>query len=150
MANDIQGWMRPKFSWHLSYSWGKTPEKSQPAKLNWLGIDSGLLGERQRYYLSTTVVAPCSWEANSLIRSFNSDCEIKWVSLDSINSELESGVKKVPTLKEEFDSSFKVHFSGCLGTGIWRESLCLIGLMAEGIFGYIRVCVYFSKAWNFR
>ena len=26
IANDIRGWMGPKFSWHLSYGWGKTPK----------------------------------------------------------------------------------------------------------------------------
>ena len=24
----IRGWKGPKFSWHLSYGWGKTPEKT--------------------------------------------------------------------------------------------------------------------------
>ena len=33
MANDIRGWMGPKFSWHSSYGWGKIPQKPQPGKL---------------------------------------------------------------------------------------------------------------------
>ena len=32
MANDIWGWMGPKFSRHLSYSWGKIPEKTSIRK----------------------------------------------------------------------------------------------------------------------
>ena len=33
MANDIQGWMGPKFSWHLSYSWKNTMEKTSTRKI---------------------------------------------------------------------------------------------------------------------
>ena len=33
-----------EFSWHLSYSWGKTPEKPQPGKLTRSGIEPGPAG----------------------------------------------------------------------------------------------------------
>ena len=33
MANDIWGWLRPKFSWDLSYNWAKWHKKTQPWKL---------------------------------------------------------------------------------------------------------------------
>ena len=32
MANDVWGYMEPKFSWHLSYSWAKIPEKTSTRK----------------------------------------------------------------------------------------------------------------------
>ena len=38
---DSWGWMGSKFSRHLSYSWGKTPEKPQSGKLSRPGIESG-------------------------------------------------------------------------------------------------------------
>ena len=41
MVNDVQGWRRPTFSRHLSFSWGKTPEKHQPGKLTRPGIEPG-------------------------------------------------------------------------------------------------------------
>ena len=50
MANDIRGWSGSKFSWHLSYGWGKTPEKPQPGKLTRPGIEPG----------------PAMWEATML------------------------------------------------------------------------------------
>ena len=33
IANDIQEWLWPKLSWHLSYGWGKPQKKPQPGKL---------------------------------------------------------------------------------------------------------------------
>ena len=38
MTNGIWGYIAPKFSRHLPYSWGKTQEKTQPGKLTRPGI----------------------------------------------------------------------------------------------------------------
>ena len=48
MANDIQGWMGPEFSWHLSYSWENTRKKFK--QVNWLDRRSNPdpSSERQR------------------------------------------------------------------------------------------------------
>ena len=37
MMNDIRGWLVPKLWWHLSYGWGKTPEKISTRKTNLTG-----------------------------------------------------------------------------------------------------------------
>ena len=50
MANDIKGWMGPKFPQHMSYSWERSPGKLQSGILNWTGKDPGPLGDRQRCY----------------------------------------------------------------------------------------------------
>ena len=44
MANDIRGWIGPKFSRHLPYSWGKTPEKLTTAMVEGNIIASHLAG----------------------------------------------------------------------------------------------------------
>ena len=62
MGNDIQGWMGPKFSRHLSYGCGKTPEKylNEENWPNW-GLNPSPVGERQQYCPSTTAMVsnPC-------------------------------------------------------------------------------------------
>ena len=57
IASDIRGWMGPRFSWYLSYGWGKAPEKKFNQE-NWpnRGSNTGPLGERQRWHLSTISV----------------------------------------------------------------------------------------------
>ena len=47
MANDIQGCLGPKFSWHLCYGWGKTPENPQPGKLTRPGIEPEIVGREE-------------------------------------------------------------------------------------------------------
>ena len=37
IAYDIREWLVPKFSWHLSYSWGKTPENTSTRRTNPIG-----------------------------------------------------------------------------------------------------------------
>ena len=57
IVNDIRGWLWSKFSWHLSYGWGKNPRKNLNQE-NWpdRGSNPGALGERQRCYPLTTAV----------------------------------------------------------------------------------------------
>ena len=50
MANDIRGWLGPMFYWHLSYGWGRMPEKTQLGKLTRAGIEAG----------------PATWEATNI------------------------------------------------------------------------------------
>ena len=40
MGNDIRGLLGPKFSWHLSYGWGKIPWKTSTRKMTRPGIES--------------------------------------------------------------------------------------------------------------
>ena len=61
MANNIRGWVKPKFSWHLSYGWGK-PLKN----LNQWSNPSPL-GERQRCYPSTMAIVFTYRRCTSLI-----------------------------------------------------------------------------------
>ena len=53
-----------QISWHLSYSWGKIPEKTLTKKLTWLGIKSG----------------PTVWEATTLPLD-HSDGPVSWKGL---------------------------------------------------------------------
>ena len=50
MTKWYSGTMGPKASWHLSYSWGKTPKKPHPGNLFRLGIEP----------------RPASWQAHML------------------------------------------------------------------------------------
>ena len=54
MANDVRGLMGPKFSWHVSYNWGKPRKKLNQENWTDRGLNPGQLGERQRCYPSTT------------------------------------------------------------------------------------------------
>ena len=63
MANDIQGWFGPKLSWHLSYGWEKSPEKTSTRKTDW-GSNLGLLGERQRCCPLIIAVVPKDGDTN--------------------------------------------------------------------------------------
>ena len=72
MVNDIWGWMGPKVSWYLSYSWGK-PRKNLNQE-NWpvRGSNPGPLGEGQRRHPSTKAVGKTSicWICCWVLRYF--------------------------------------------------------------------------------
>ena len=51
MANDIRGWLGPKFSWHVSYGWEKTRKKFNQENWPDRGSNPGSLCERQRQIL---------------------------------------------------------------------------------------------------
>ncbi|KAJ4446593.1 hypothetical protein ANN_13290 [Periplaneta americana] len=89
---------------------------NQDSNLGPLVLRSDALTATPQLRTNCHVISPVSMTREitariSLMRSFNSDCEIILGSLDSINSESESGMKKGPDSGEEFDSSSKVHFS---------------------------------------
>ena len=69
-VSDIRGWMVPKFSRNLCYSWGK-PRKNLN-QVNWpdQGSILGPLGERQRCYSSITAVVACLGNLVTIFRRF--------------------------------------------------------------------------------
>ena len=101
MANDIQGLMAPKFSCHLSYSWGKNLNQE-----NWLdwGSNLGPLGERQRCYPLTTAVVDMYWMAWCPESSCAIDANLKEVDRQWIAQELIIYFINMPFRTVQFDN----------------------------------------------
>ena len=58
--NDIRGPWGPKVAWHLSYRWGKTPEKPHSGNLSRSGIEPGPAAWQARML----PLAPQRWTSN--------------------------------------------------------------------------------------
>ena len=75
MTNNIRDGWGPKFSWHLSYSWGKTPEKSQAGKLTRPRIEPGAHYVRGndvkiKFKKTKSIMIPFYPSATAVVHSF--------------------------------------------------------------------------------
>ena len=99
MANGIRGWLGPKCSRHLSYSWVKIPEKISTRKTDPAGI------ERR----------PTRWETTMLALDYSGGrnpkhLKVQWVGINRTHKHTHNTILKNLNLRDKRKNGVFLHF----------------------------------------